>query len=116
MIKTGFLFFATALAEIIGCFLPYLWLRKECSLDLYHGDVRFAGSAMSCLRIFSHRFFLLIPRDSAVSPIRQEAIVRCNVSRRRPGGCQGYSLYWHPLKTGFSSQYRAHCVFPPLVA
>ena len=29
MIKTGLLFFATALAEIIGCFLPYLWLRKE---------------------------------------------------------------------------------------
>ncbi|WP_265942095.1 YnfA family protein [Dechloromonas sp. A34] len=31
MIKTGLLFFATALAEIIGCFLPYLWLRKEGS-------------------------------------------------------------------------------------
>ena len=31
MIKTGLLFFATAQAEIIGCFLPYLWLRKEGS-------------------------------------------------------------------------------------
>lgn len=31
MIKTSLLFFATALAEIIGCFLPYLWLRKEGS-------------------------------------------------------------------------------------
>ncbi len=31
MIKTGLLFFTTALAEIIGCFLPYLWLRKEGS-------------------------------------------------------------------------------------
>ena len=28
MIKTALLFFATALAEIVGCFLPYLWLRK----------------------------------------------------------------------------------------
>jgi small multidrug resistance family-3 protein len=28
MIKTILLFFVTALAEIIGCFLPYLWLRK----------------------------------------------------------------------------------------
>lgn len=28
MLKTSLLFFATALAEIIGCFLPYLWLRK----------------------------------------------------------------------------------------
>ncbi|THD40897.1 hypothetical protein ERD95_24790, partial [Enterobacteriaceae bacterium ML5] len=27
MLKTSLLFFATALAEIIGCFLPYLWLR-----------------------------------------------------------------------------------------
>lgn len=31
MIKTGLLFFVTALAEIVGCFLPYLWLRKEGS-------------------------------------------------------------------------------------
>lgn len=31
MIKTGLLFFATALTEIVGCFLPYLWLRKEGS-------------------------------------------------------------------------------------
>lgn len=28
MLKTSLLFFFTALAEIIGCFLPYLWLRK----------------------------------------------------------------------------------------
>ncbi len=28
MLKTSLLFFVTALAEIIGCFLPYLWLRK----------------------------------------------------------------------------------------
>ncbi|CNE59559.1 YnfA family protein [Yersinia nurmii] len=31
MLKTSLLFFATALAEIIGCFLPYLWLRKGAS-------------------------------------------------------------------------------------
>lgn len=28
MLKITALFFATALAEIVGCFLPYLWLRK----------------------------------------------------------------------------------------
>lgn len=28
MLKIILLFIATALAEIIGCFLPYLWLRK----------------------------------------------------------------------------------------
>lgn len=27
-LSTGLLFLATALAEIVGCFLPYLWLRK----------------------------------------------------------------------------------------
>ncbi|MFD1801349.1 YnfA family protein [Mixta tenebrionis] len=28
MLKTTLLFFLTALAEIVGCFLPWLWLRK----------------------------------------------------------------------------------------
>lgn len=28
LIKTFLLFLVTALAEIIGCYLPYLWLRK----------------------------------------------------------------------------------------
>ena len=31
MIKIILLFFITALAEIVGCFLPYLWLRKDGS-------------------------------------------------------------------------------------
>ncbi|NMP29760.1 YnfA family protein [Rahnella sp. SAP-1] len=34
MLKTTLLFFATALAEIMGCFLPYLWLRKGASIGL----------------------------------------------------------------------------------
>lgn len=29
IVKTAGLFFLTALAEIAGCFLPYLWLRKS---------------------------------------------------------------------------------------
>ena len=29
--KTLFLFLATALAEIVGCYLPYLWLVKQAS-------------------------------------------------------------------------------------
>ncbi|WED23911.1 YnfA family protein [Vibrio sp. JC009] len=28
-IKTVGLFFITALAEIVGCYLPYLWLRED---------------------------------------------------------------------------------------
>ncbi|AUX93411.1 YnfA family protein [Mixta gaviniae] len=31
MLKIALLFFVTALAEIIGCFLPFLWLRKGAS-------------------------------------------------------------------------------------
>ena len=34
MIKTFLLFILTALAEIVGCFLPYLWLRKDGSIWL----------------------------------------------------------------------------------
>lgn len=28
LLKTSLLFFLTALAEIVGCFLPWLWLKK----------------------------------------------------------------------------------------
>jgi small multidrug resistance family-3 protein len=31
LIKTLLLFIATALAEIIGCYLPWLWLKKDGS-------------------------------------------------------------------------------------
>jgi len=34
LLKTALLFIATALAEIVGCFLPYLWLRKGGSIWL----------------------------------------------------------------------------------
>jgi len=29
ILKTSLLFIATAIAEIVGCYLPYLWLRKD---------------------------------------------------------------------------------------
>jgi small multidrug resistance family-3 protein len=31
MLKTFLLFVLTAVAEIVGCYLPYLWLRKSGS-------------------------------------------------------------------------------------
>lgn len=43
--KTAGLFFATALAEIIGCYLPYLWLRKN-------GPVWLLGPAAASLALF----------------------------------------------------------------
>ncbi|AFJ03246.1 Protein of unknown function UPF0060 [Methylophaga frappieri] len=33
-LKTFGLFFATALAEILGCYLPYLWLKQDKSIWL----------------------------------------------------------------------------------
>ena len=32
--KTTLLFFLTAIAEIVGCFLPWLWLKKSGSIIL----------------------------------------------------------------------------------
>ena len=34
LMQTAGLFILTALAEIVGCFLPYLWLRKDGSIWL----------------------------------------------------------------------------------
>ena len=34
MIKTTLLFFVTALCEIMGCFLPWLWLKRNASVWL----------------------------------------------------------------------------------
>lgn len=34
MIKTFALFTVTAVAEIVGCYLPYLWLKKDGSIWL----------------------------------------------------------------------------------
>lgn len=34
VISTALLFLATAVAEIVGCYLPYLWLKKGASVWL----------------------------------------------------------------------------------
>ena len=34
LLQTTMLFVLTALAEIVGCFLPFLWLRKDGSIWL----------------------------------------------------------------------------------
>ena len=43
--KTLLLFILTALAEIIGCYLPFLWLRK-------HGPIWLLLPAVLSLTIF----------------------------------------------------------------
>ncbi|MGH8645175.1 MAG: YnfA family protein [Gammaproteobacteria bacterium] len=45
MLKTALLFVTTALAEIVGCFLPYLWLRR-------HGPIWLLLPAVASLALF----------------------------------------------------------------
>ena len=44
--KTFFLYLATALAEIVGCYLPYLWLRQ-------HGSPWLLLPALASLALFA---------------------------------------------------------------
>ena len=45
VLKTALLFVTTALAEIVGCFLPYLWLRR-------HGPIWLLLPAAASLALF----------------------------------------------------------------
>ncbi len=53
--KTCLLYLATALAEIVGCYLPYLWLRQ-------HGPVWLLLPAAASLALFA---WLLTLHDAA---------------------------------------------------
>jgi small multidrug resistance family-3 protein len=45
-LKTLFLFLITAVAEILGCYLPYLWLKEDKSIWLL-------VPAAACLTLFA---------------------------------------------------------------
>lgn len=47
VVKTALLFLVTALAEILGCYFPYLWLRKG-------GSAWLLLPAASCLVLFAY--------------------------------------------------------------
>ena len=53
--KPFFLYLATALAEIVGCYLPYLWLRQ-------HGSPWLLLPALASLALFA---WLLTLHDAA---------------------------------------------------
>lgn len=53
--KTFLLYLATALAEIVGCYLPYLWLRQ-------HGSAWLLLPAVTSLALFA---WLLTLHDTA---------------------------------------------------
>lgn len=46
VVKTMLLFFVTAIAEILGCYLPYLWLKQNKSIWLL-------VPAAACLAFFA---------------------------------------------------------------
>ena len=46
ILKTLGLFITTAIAEIVGCYLPYLWLKKD-------GPVWYLVPAVLCLALFA---------------------------------------------------------------
>lgn len=53
MIKTTLLFFATALCEIIGCFLPWLWLKRNASIWLFASGGDFTGAVCLVVNVAS---------------------------------------------------------------
>ena len=58
--KTFVLYLATALAEIVGCYLPYLWLRQK-------GPVWLLLPALASLALFA---WLLTLHDAASDQVR----------------------------------------------
>ena len=48
VMRTFLLFVATALAEIVGCYLPYLWLKQGRSVWLLMPD-EFSMALFACL-------------------------------------------------------------------
>ena len=57
--KTFLLYLATALAEIVGCYLPYLWLRQ-------HGSAWLLLPALASLALFA---WLLTLHDAAAGRV-----------------------------------------------
>ena len=57
--KTFLLYLATALAEIVGCYLPYLWLRQ-------HGSAWLLLHALASLALF---VWLLTLHDAAAGRV-----------------------------------------------
>ena len=57
--KTFLLYLATALAEIVGCYLPYLWLRQ-------HGSAWLLAPALASLALFA---WLLTLHDAAAGRV-----------------------------------------------
>ncbi|WP_080664909.1 YnfA family protein [Kingella kingae] len=108
MIKTLSLFILTALAEIIGCWLPYLWLRQSKSawlimpaaaslaaftylLTLHPAASGRIYAAYSGVYISIALLWLRCCRWHGVAPRRLHwrSIVFCWCSRYRVGQCAG---------------------------
>ncbi len=100
MIKTFALFVATALAEITGCYLPWLWLRKGGSAWLL---------VPACLSLAVFAWLLTLhPRSQwqsirrlwlrirGYSPLVAAPCGRCSAGKHRYlGRCGGLGGYGH---------------------
>jgi small multidrug resistance family-3 protein len=51
MVKTLALFIVTAVAEILGCYLPYVWLKRR-------GDIVAVGCGRHSTNFFIHMLIL----------------------------------------------------------
>ena len=106
--KTFLLYLATALAEIVGCYLPYLWLRQ-------HGPVWLLLPAAASLALFAWLLVTLKMRAASARHARaggcfdhqsqQARLQRCTGLRAQPGvvqqlgqvGALGLPLVHHVL-------------------
>ena len=82
--KTVGLFIVTAIAEIVGCYLPYLWLKERVSaLALIPAALSLAAFACSCPCI-------------PVQPVAHTPLMAVSMSRLRSSGC-GSSMDSSPI-------------------
>ena len=71
MLKTFGLFFITALAEIVGCYLPYLWLRQGKSAWLCASD-QDAGYSAHVLGVASVQLIRLRRHAAYIGRLQSE--------------------------------------------
>ena len=69
LMKTLGLFIATAIAEIVGCYLPYLWLKEGSELSLICLLVN-TSSGGKRTRLRSLRRYLRVNRHSVAANYR----------------------------------------------
>ena len=94
MLKTLALYGLTALMELLGCFLPYVWLRQ-------HGSVWLLPLAAVCLATFVYLLSLHPAASGRVYADLRSAGAICTVSPGDHGAARSASALtpWSPQST-----------------